>query len=108
MRTLLREAAARKIAPSYIAKLLHAFGDDSPPVAATWGVAPSSALPEPLNARELEILRLFATAMSNQQIADRLVVARSTVKWHINNLYAKLGVTSRAEALARAKELGVL
>jgi len=65
-------------------------------------------LAEPLNEREREVLRLFVHALSNQAIADRLVVARSTVKWHINNLYSKLGVSSRAEALARAKELGLL
>ena len=75
--------------------------------AAPTGPAPAS-LAEPLNAREQEVLRLFADALSNQEIADRLVVARSTVKWHINNLYSKLGVSTRAAALARAKELNLL
>src|SRR5206468_708887 len=51
----------------------------------------SSALVEPLSKRELEVLRLIADGHSNQAIADRLVVAVSTVKRHINNIYGKLG-----------------
>jgi LuxR family maltose regulon positive regulatory protein len=46
--------------------------------------------------------------LSNQEIADELVVALSTIKWHINNLYGKLGVGSRTQALARARELHLL
>jgi len=63
---------------------------------------------EPLSARELEILRLIAAGSSNQEIADRLVVALSTVKKHVNNLYGKLDVQSRTQALVRAQELDLL
>jgi non-specific serine/threonine protein kinase len=62
----------------------------------------------PLNERELEVLRLIAEGFSNHEIAERLVIALSTVKWHINNLFGKLGVHSRTQAVARAKELGLL
>ena len=62
----------------------------------------------PLNDRELEVLRLIAEGLSNQEIAKRLVIALSTVKWHINNLFGKLGVHSRTQAVAQAKELGLL
>jgi non-specific serine/threonine protein kinase len=62
----------------------------------------------PLNERELEVLHLIAEGLSNHEIAERLVIALSTVKWHINNLYAKLGVHSRTQAIAQAKELGLL
>jgi LuxR family maltose regulon positive regulatory protein len=65
----------------------------------------SSVLVEPLSERELEVLRLIADGLSNQAIADRLVVAVSTVKRHINNIYGKLGVQSRTQALVRAREL---
>jgi LuxR family maltose regulon positive regulatory protein len=65
-------------------------------------------LHEPLGARELEILRLIADGHSNQAIADRLVVAVSTVKKHVNNLYGKLDVQSRTQALVRARELHLL
>jgi LuxR family maltose regulon positive regulatory protein len=65
-------------------------------------------LPEPLSERELDILRLIATGRSNQEIAEILVIALSTVKSHINNLYSKLGTNRRTEAIAIARELGLL
>jgi LuxR family transcriptional regulator, maltose regulon positive regulatory protein len=68
----------------------------------------SSALIEPLSEREREVLRLIADGHSNQEIADILVVAVSTVKRHINNFYGKLGVQSRTQALVRARELKLL
>lgn len=61
-----------------------------------------------LNERELEVLRLIAEGFSNQEIAERLVIALSTVKWHINNLFGKLGVRSRTQAVAQAREMGLL
>jgi len=67
-----------------------------------------TALVEPLSERELEVLRLIADGHSNQAIADRMVVAVSTVKKHVNNLYGKLDVQSRTQALARAHELHLL
>jgi LuxR family transcriptional regulator, maltose regulon positive regulatory protein len=68
----------------------------------------SNALVEPLSERELDVLRLIAEGHSNQAIADRLVVAVSTVKKHVNNIYGKLDVQSRTQALARARELHLL
>jgi len=68
----------------------------------------ASTLVELLSARELEILRLIAAGHSNQAIADRLVVAVSTVKKHVNNIYGKLDVQSRTQALARAHDLNLL
>jgi predicted ATPase/DNA-binding CsgD family transcriptional regulator len=62
----------------------------------------------PLNEREFEVLHLIAEGLSNQEIAKRLVIALSTVKWHINNLFGKLGVRSRTQAVAEAKALGLL
>jgi LuxR family transcriptional regulator, maltose regulon positive regulatory protein len=61
-----------------------------------------------LSAREREVLRLIAEGHSNQAIADALIVAVSTVKRHINNIYGKLDVRSRTQALARARELKLL
>jgi DNA-binding CsgD family transcriptional regulator len=60
---------------------------------------------EPLSSRELEVLRLIDAGLSNQQIADKLSVAGSTVKTHINNIYGKLGVQTRVQAANRAREL---
>ncbi len=67
-----------------------------------------NGLPEPLSAREIEVLRLIDQGLTNAVIAERLVLAPSTVKTHINNIYSKLGVQSRVQALQRAKELGLL
>ena len=63
---------------------------------------------EPLSAREFEVLRLIADGRSNRQIASEIVVALSTVKTHINNIYGKLGVRRRTEAVARARDLKLL
>jgi LuxR family maltose regulon positive regulatory protein len=65
-------------------------------------------LVEPLSERELEVLRLIADGLSNAEIAKRLVIAQGTVKRHINNIYGKLGVQSRTQAVAKARELGLL
>jgi LuxR family maltose regulon positive regulatory protein len=61
-----------------------------------------------LTARELEVLRLIAAGLRNQEIADRMAVAPATVKRHVANAYGKLGARHRTEALARARELRVL
>ena len=75
------------------------------------GRRPTSApqpLIEPLSERELEVLRLIAAGYSNQEIADRLIIAQGTVKRHINNIYGKLQVGSRTQAVAAARDLHIL
>lgn len=84
---------------SYLAYLLREMR--SKPVTA-------SALVEPLTAREIEILRLIATGLRNHEIAERLFISLHTVKRHVANAYAKLDVTHRTEAVARANELKLL
>jgi LuxR family maltose regulon positive regulatory protein len=68
----------------------------------------AASLPEPLSERELAVLRLIAEGLSNGEIAARLFVAISTVKWHINAIFGKLAVTSRTQAVARARALHLL
>jgi LuxR family maltose regulon positive regulatory protein len=63
---------------------------------------------EPLSARELEILGLVADGLSNSQIAGKIIVTVGTVKKHLNNIYGKLGVASRTQAIARGRKLGLL
>jgi LuxR family maltose regulon positive regulatory protein len=65
-------------------------------------------LVEPLSERELEVLQLIAEGLSNAEIAARLVIAHGTVKRHANNIYGKLGVQSRTQAVARSRDLGLL
>lgn len=68
--------------------------------------APTS--PDALSEREQEVLRLLAEGCSNQEIARRLVVTEGTAKWHVHNVLAKLGATSRTQAAALARQLGLL
>jgi LuxR family maltose regulon positive regulatory protein len=106
MAELLQQAVRRGMSPGYVSKLLAAFGiagygrmGTMPPH------SPTPTLIEPLSERELEVLRLVAEGLSNREIAERLIVAVSTVKTHINHIYRKLGVSKRTQAVARAREL---
>ena len=67
-----------------------------------------SQLLETLTARQMELLGLLAAGLTNQQLADRINVTVTTVKGHLQKLYAKLGVSSRSAALARARVLNLL
>jgi len=66
------------------------------------------ALVEPLSPRELEVLHLVAMGRTNREIAQQLIVALGTVKAHTASIYRKLDVSNRTEAVARARQLGIL
>ena len=75
------------------------------------GTAPppgNRSLPEPLSPRELEVLALIADGFTNREIADRLVVGVSTVKKHVQHIYAKLDAKNRTSAVAQARERSLL
>ena len=114
MAQLLSEAAARGIMPDYVAKLLAAFAgltkDEGPTTKLASSVTRSglSSLVEPLSPRELEILKLITQGLSNREIGERLFLALDTVKGHNRRIFDKLQVQSRTEAIARARELGLL
>jgi LuxR family maltose regulon positive regulatory protein len=103
MAGLLRRAGSHGISPKYVAGLLSQFDRGVGGTTAT-----RQPLIEPLTERELDVLRLLAEGLSNQAMATRLVVALGTVKTHTASLYRKLDVTSRTQAVARARELGLL
>ncbi len=90
----------------YTDKLLAAFVQAAEPQSKF--ILPHSEFVSPLSQRELEILRLLAKGLSNQEISARLFLALSTVKGHNRILFDKLQVQSRTEAIARARELGLL
>jgi len=98
MIALLRDSLSQGIARSYVSRLLVAFGES----------AAGPFLVEPLTRRELEVIRLIADGLKNQEIADRLVISVATVKRHVTNIYGKLGVSRRIQAVAQAQELGLL
>jgi LuxR family maltose regulon positive regulatory protein len=63
---------------------------------------------DPLSERELEVLRLVADGLTNAEISVELVIAHSTVKTHINRIYSKLGVRTRTQAVARARQFRII
>ena len=103
-----KQHAAGRIDPGYLAALLRACsqaGGTPPPRRSA--VAPPG-LAEPLTDRELEVLRLLAAGKSNQRIAHDLVVALDTVKKHVTHILGKLGAANRTEAVARARQFGLI
>ena len=95
MGELLRELVGRGVAPQYLARILAAFAPPLPPLAL-------------LTERELQVLALLARPLGNKEIGSTLVVTTETVKKHTAHIYRKLGVNSRREAVARARQIGVL
>ena len=105
MAALLREAAKRGITVAHVRSVQSALGagEEAAPSAAE-----AAALPEPLSARELEVLRLLGTHLSSTEMAEKLFISANTVRFHIKNIYGKLGVHRRLDAVQRARELGLL
>jgi LuxR family maltose regulon positive regulatory protein len=113
MATLLRKIRATQGREAgYVERLLQAFDQGEEPVvsASLQDGRPKAPQPliEPLSDRELEVLQLMATGASNQNIAEALVIAVNTVKRHARNIFDKLGVENRTQAVARARALGLL
>jgi LuxR family transcriptional regulator, maltose regulon positive regulatory protein len=102
--------AVAAVPRDHLARLVDAFEQADLPVrppVRTGGVV-VAGLVEPLSARELEVLRLLAAGAPNRAIAKQLVVTLDTVKRHVSNLFTKLQVANRTQAVARARELGLL
>jgi len=114
MARLLAEAQAQRIMPAYVAKLRAAFSVVAEQVAprgpqtvhVSTGV--DQPLIEPLSEREIEVLALVAQGFSNREIAERLFISINTEKGHNRIIFEKLQVQRRTEAVARARELGLV
>jgi LuxR family maltose regulon positive regulatory protein len=102
MTRLLCQAQSRQVGSGYVAELLSKINRIS-------GMTQPSMqlLAEPLTTREVEVLKLIEAGSSNQEISEQLVISIATVKRHISNIYTKLGVKSRTQALAIGKELKI-
>jgi len=121
MADLLKRLQKQNVAVDYIESILAAIRDDERavvPEAADQPTAsprqprrpspPSQPLVEPLTNRELGILELLAQRLSNKEIAEKLFISAETVKSHLQNIFQKLEVGKRREAVEKAKKVGIL
>ena len=104
-----RPAQGGQAPDAYLQQLLAAAGRSATgaPRAAPPGEA-AGAVTELLTERELKILRLLKAGLGNRELAQSLFVSEATVKWHLHNIFAKLGVKNRTSALARAQQNSLL
>jgi LuxR family maltose regulon positive regulatory protein len=109
MAQLLQIAKSRGLRQDYVSQLISAFslpiGGQS---AESQTINPESQWIDPLSQREIEVLQLIARGLTNQEIADQLYLSLHTVKVHARNIYSKLAVKNRTQAVAAAKALGIL
>jgi LuxR family maltose regulon positive regulatory protein len=109
MARLLSDAAAHGKMPDFIDRLLAVFeAEEQKSEDPSYLPPPAQPLSEPLSHRESEILQLMTEGLSNRVISERLFLAVSTVKGHNQAIFGKLQVQRRTEAVARARELGLV
>jgi LuxR family maltose regulon positive regulatory protein len=109
MAELIMQVQAQGRLLDYCRQLLAAFPTAALPALSSPPAPRQHAeLVEPISPREMDVLHLVALGKSNQEIADTLFISLGTVKSHTNSLFGKLGVASRTQAAARARELGLL
>ncbi|MDY7076899.1 MAG: LuxR C-terminal-related transcriptional regulator [Chloroflexota bacterium] len=109
MARLLYAAAEHSVEQAYVGRLLAAFPDTVlAPAERARAARLEAEMVEPLSEREIEVLSLIAEGLSNRQVAQRIVISPHTVRGHTSNIYAKLGVTNRTQAVAKARGLGIL
>ena len=106
--TLLHAAGLRGGQPAYIRRLLAASANGTPAQSVSPPRRSQIGLIEPLSRCELEVLALVAQGLSNREISERLYFSLNTIKGHNRNIFGKLAVRRRTEAIARARELGLL
>lgn len=105
---LLKQESGGTVSSGYLRRLLQALDGPSTRRAVAAVEEQIGVLLEALSERELDVLRLLAAGCSNEELARRLALAPSTVKWHLRNIYDKLGVRSRTQAVLAAQQLRLL
>ena len=112
MRRLVADACARQgasLPSAYVEKLLQACGQQAGAApGGTAGRPAPPALVEPLTPKEQKVLQLLAEGFSNVAMAERLFVSETTVRTHLRNISAKLHASNRTQAVAIARQLGLL
>ena len=108
MATLLGQVWRHGVSPHYVGTLLVVCRAGMPTTSEGSQAAPTPLLYEALTERELEVLHLIDAGLSNREIANRLYISLNTVRTHTKNLYCKLDVHSRTQAITRARELNLL
>jgi len=103
MQQLFYNAAEHGLKPRYTTKLLAAF-----PLIVDDHQRPGIELVEPLSQREIEVLKHLAKGLSNREIAQQLIISPDTVKTHTGNIYSKLGVHNRTQAVIKAKAMELI
>jgi LuxR family maltose regulon positive regulatory protein len=101
---LLQRTTVHRAAPAFVTQLWQRTGETP----AKLSEATNEALPEPLTEQELIVLQHLVSGRSNREIAEELVITVGTAKWHVHNVYGKLGVGNRLDAVLRAQELGLV
>ncbi len=108
-RHVLQAGADALVPQAYLQRLLQTAGRSAAPAAPAAPPPPRErGEAEELTERELKILRLLKAGLGNRELAQSLFLSEATVKWHLHNIFAKLGVKNRISALARAREIGGL
>jgi LuxR family maltose regulon positive regulatory protein len=113
MVALLRRAIAAGVEPIAARRILDRLYEDAQRRGGVLGImgrdeAPTQTLPDPLTERELQILRLLAVGLTSRAIAEQLIMSVATARTHVRNIYRKLDVHSREEAVEWADGLGLL
>ena len=112
MLNLLQVAARRDIHNANIHKLLPAFTTAKPSfgpgILKTVSKGQASALLDPLSERELQVLHLLESSLTSVEIGRELYISQNTTRTHLRNIYSKLGVHGRIEAIQKAKELELI
>ena len=95
--------------PAIIGRILYGRNRAGPPIKSPIPKRrPANGNPEPLSAREIELLSLIAEGLTNQEIASRLYLSLNTVKVHTRHIFQKLGVSNKLQAVTKAQLLGLL
>jgi len=108
MADLLKRLIKQNVAVNYAGQILSAFSENDRGLSPSLNLSVSQPLVEPLTDRELGVLELLAQRLQNKEIAEKLSISPQTIKKHLNNIYGKLNVTGRRQAVEKAQMPGIL